>query len=604
MSTESTPVSDGDNFIPGSEESSGLKPLRVWPAALLLLIMFVLKIIPSLVNDGPPMIWMVSSFGPLFGSGLLLVWWVTFSRASMKERLIGLIGALSAFGLTTLSLDISLQGPGLGLLTVPIGMGLFGITAILVSRHLTINRTFLIVLVAAAGFGSTLLLKSRGMTGEYNMDTTWRWVPSTEDQLVADSQSRQGVGIGEFATEDVDAWLSAPEWPSFRGDGSGARQTGTVFSPDWTSNPPQELWKITVGPAWSSFAVAGQLLFTQEQRGEQETVVCYAANSGKEVWKQQIESRFWDPLGGPGPRATPALAEGSLYVQGAAGMILQLDARTGEIQWEKDLRELAQRDPLEWGFSSSPLVVDGRVIVYGGGEGDLAVFSLDAKDGKTQWSAAAGDHSYCSPTLVDLNGQSYITMLTNTGVHLYDPATGEVRLDYDWPFLGYRAVQPRVVDGDSLLLPTGNGAGTRRIRIASGDDGLAATEVWTSKRLKPDFNDFVVHQGFAYGFDNKIIACIDLSNGKSKWKGGRYGKGQMILLADSDILLVLGEQGQIVLLSATPDGHKELAKVQALEGKTWNHPVVVGDRLYIRNYQEASCWQLPIYSAEVATTAQ
>ena len=135
------------------------------------------------------------------------------------------------------------------------------------------------------------------------------------------------------------------------------------------------------------------------------------------------------------------------------------------------------------------------------------------------------------------------------------------------------------------------------IEIDKEGDSLTAKELWTSMSLKPDFNDVVVHKGFIYGFDDSIFTCIDLTDGSRKWKGGRYGKGQVLLLADSDLLLVLGEHGELVLLSADPTARKELWKIEALEGKTWNHPVVVGDRLFIRNAREAVCYRLPVDTA-------
>ena len=112
--------------------------------------------------------------------------------------------------------------------------------------------------------------------------------------------------------------------------------------------------------------------------------------------------------------------------------------------------------------------------------------------------------------------------------------------------------------------------------------------------MKPDFNDFVVHKGFLYGFDNNIFACVDLRDGKRKWKRGRYGNGQVLLLPGADQLLVISEQGELILVRATPDKPTELARYDALSGRTWNHPVVVGDRLYVRNSEEAACFELAI----------
>jgi outer membrane protein assembly factor BamB len=241
------------------------------------------------------------------------------------------------------------------------------------------------------------------------------------------------------------------------------------------------------------------------------------------------------------------------------------------------------------------------VIVHAGGEGDKGTLAFDVETGELSWAAAAGDHSYSSPQLSAIADEDFVLMLTNSGLNLLDPQTGAERLFYEWRYQGYRILQPQVVDGDSILLPTGSGVGTRRIRISNSDGGLSVEELWTSRHLKPDFNDFVVHRDHGYGFDGAIFTCVDLATGKRTWKGGRYGKGQVLLLADSGLLLVASERGDVVLLKADPSGHQELAKFRALEGKTWNHPVVIGDRLYIRNAQEAACFRLPLASEAIAS---
>ena len=211
--------------------------------------------------------------------------------------------------------------------------------------------------------------------------------------------------------------------------------------------------------------------------------------------------------------------------------------------------------------------------------------------GELTWSVESGSHSYGSAESCEIDGQNYISILTNAGMNLLRPDGSEV-LNYSWAHGGYRALQPQVV-GDSVLIATQE-LGTRRVRFSNSDSGLNAEEVWTSRHLKPDFNDFVIFEEHAYGFDGMILTCIDLETGDRKWKGGRYGKGQMLLMKNSGALLVASEKGEAVLVKADPSGYDELAKFQAIDGKTWNHPVVVEDRLYLRNSQKAACYRLPL----------
>jgi outer membrane protein assembly factor BamB len=142
-----------------------------------------------------------------------------------------------------------------------------------------------------------------------------------------------------------------------------------------------------------------------------------------------------------------------------------------------------------------------------------------------------------------------------------------------------------VHDGDSSEL--------RRLAVSQGSGGWSVQERWATRSLKPYFSDFVVHEGHAYGFDGRLISCVDLATGERKWKGGRYGDGQLVLLADQDLLLILSEEGEVALVQATPDQFTEVTRFRALDGKTWNHPVVVGDVLLVRNAEEMAAFRLP-----------
>jgi outer membrane protein assembly factor BamB len=246
-----------------------------------------------------------------------------------------------------------------------------------------------------------------------------------------------------------------------------------------------------------------------------------------------------------------------------------------------------------WGFSSSPLVIDDEVVVAASGR----LVAYDAATGKTRWLGPPRPGSYSSPHLFVADNIRQILLLGGAGVTSVAPADGAVLWEQSWEDANTAIVQPAVIsDGEVLIngvVATG-GLGVRRLSVSHGLDGWKAEERWTSTGLKPYFNDFVVHHGYAYGFDGNILSCIDLADGRRKWKGGRYGNGQLVLLADEDLLLVSSEEGELALVKASSDQFTELARFKAIEGKTWNHPVLVRDTLLVRNGEEMAAFRLAL----------
>jgi len=231
-------------------------------------------------------------------------------------------------------------------------------------------------------------------------------------------------------------------------------------------------------------------------------------------------------------------------------------------------------------------------VVVVAAAGTLAAY--DVATGSPRWKGPSYGGSYSSPHLATLDGVPQIVLLGGPGAISVAPADGAVLWEHKWE--PGAIVQPALTaDGDILVnaLASTGGTGTRRLAIARTGTTWGITERWTSIGLKPYFNDFVVHEGHAYGFDGAILACIDLADGARKWKGGRYGNGQLVLLPEEDALLVLSEDGEVAIVSAAPDGFKELARMPALNGKTWNHPVVVGATLLVRNGEEMAAYRLP-----------
>ncbi|MDZ4797661.1 MAG: PQQ-binding-like beta-propeller repeat protein, partial [Bryobacteraceae bacterium] len=358
-------------------------------------------------------------------------------------------------------------------------------------------------------------------------------------------------------------------------------------------SPPVEIWRRPVGPGWSSFAVNGELVYTQEQRGEEEIVACYNATTGKPVWTHRDAARFWESNAGAGPRGTPTLSNGRLYTFGATGIVNALDATTGKAIWSRNAGTDAERKVPGWGFSSSPLVVGDVVIVAASGR----MVGYDIATGVPRWVGPTGGGGYSSPQLLTIAGVPQVVLLNGSGAVSLAPADGTVLWNHEWNAGGTPIVQPALTSDGELLISgvdMSGGVGMRRLAPELGPAGWTVKERWTTRSLKPYFNDYVVHNGHAFGFDGSILACIDLKDGQRKWKGGRYGNGQMVLFPDQNLLLVLSEEGELALVSAAADQFRELARFPAIEGKTWNHPALAGNVLLVRNGQEMAAFRLPV----------
>jgi outer membrane protein assembly factor BamB len=352
------------------------------------------------------------------------------------------------------------------------------------------------------------------------------------------------------------------------------------------ASPPKELWRRPIGPGWSSFAVQGDLIYTQEQRGSDEIVSAYRLATGAPVWRHHDKVRFWESNGGAGPRATPTVSGGRVFTLGATGVLNALDARTGARLWSQNAAGDTGAKLPEWGFSGSPLVVDGLVVAATSG----VLAAYDARTGTRRWIGPEGNEGYTSPQLATIDGVKQVLLMSGSGLTSVAPADGTLLWRHEWK--GYPIVQPALTPDGGILIAANEMSGTRRLAVARTAAGWTAEERWTSNGLKPWFNDFVVHKGHAFGFDGTILACIDLADGTRKWKGGRYGGGQLVLLPDQDALLVISEQGELALVSATPAGFTEIARAPAIEGKTWNHPVIAGNVLLVRNGEQMAAFRL------------
>ncbi len=580
------------------------RPLRVWPALVLLALVGVAKATPYFAQEMSVGVFMFGVFAPLVAGVGMLLWWMFASRAMGRERWLGPLGVTLIAAVTYLLLEPSIGGMGFFFFAVPTGAVAVGLALVCLSRARSAFRVWGAILGAVIGFAGWDLARNDGVWGDFKPSLHWRWEPTAEERFLASleqqSESRSQATEEAASSETIEG----SAWPEFRGPKRDGTVPGVVIDTDWQAHPPKELWRRQVGPGWSSFSVGGHWLFTQEQRGTVEVVACYDADTGAQRWIHESPARFWEAVAGAGPRATPTLKDGRLFAVGGTGLVHCLNPSNGTEIWQRDLTKDGARQPPTWGFSSSPLIVDDLAIVYAGGADDKGVFAYDVKSGEPRWSVPAGDHSYSSPQRATIAGRDVVLMLTNTGLSAIDPANGKNAWTYEWQFEGYRAIQPLMVGESGVLLGTGMGTGTRRVDVAFTDASAQIKDRWTSLEIKPDFNDYVAHKGCLYGFDHNIFACIDLETGKRNWKKGRYGNGQVLLLPDADQLVVLTEAGEVVIVRTNPKDLEELARMKVMSEKTWNHPVLVGNRLYVRNAEEAVCLELPLVKAAAVAANQ
>lgn len=379
-------------------------------------------------------------------------------------------------------------------------------------------------------------------------------------------------------------------WTDFRGPARDGRYEEMTINTAWPAEGLRALWKQPVGGGYASFVVAEGVAFTIEQRRAKEVVAAYNIETGRELWIHSYDAEFRES-NGDGPRATPTWHEGRVYSLGAMGDLRVLDGKTGNLVWSKNILSDNGASNLAWGMSASPLVVDDKVIVIAGGPSNKSVVAYNRQTGARVWGSLGDAASYTSPMLVTLAGRRQILAVTGSRVVGLAVEDGALLWEVGWTTsYGVNSAQPIVVDANRFIISAGYGHGAAMIGVARSGNGLSAQKVWENSFMKNKFNSSVLHNGNLYGLDEGILACIDASTGERKWKGGRYGYGQLVLA--SGHLVLISEDGDLVLVKATPDKHEEVARFQALDGKTWNHPAIANGRLLVRNQTQMACFDL------------
>jgi outer membrane protein assembly factor BamB len=452
---------------------------------------------------------------------------------------------------------------------------------LLFSRARTIVR-WLVFGGAVGVIGLTgTFFRIRGVTGDLVPILEWRW--KSKSTLLLEKLPPTLTLPSIIA--------STNDYPQYLGPDRTGMLKGPVLARDWKAQPPELLWRQPIGPAWSGFAVSANLALTQEQRGEEEMVVCYDLLSGKVLWSHADNAHYLTTIAGEGPRATPTIVSNRAYALGATGILNCLELANGKSVWSKRIIQDNQSRTNDWGVSCSPLVMDQLVVISAGGKNGRSLVAYQGETGDLVWNGGDDEAGYSSPCSITLAGMRQILIFNAGGIAAHDPASGRILWDYPWPRGHPHVALPVALPDDHLLVSSGYGTGSELLKIKRGEKWSAA-KIWKSIRLKSKFANLVYYDGYIYGLDDGILVCLDPANGDLKWKEGRYGHGQIILVGK--LLLVMAESGDVVLLEPSPEAHRELTRFSALQGKTWNPHALAGEYLLVRNDKEAACYRLPL----------
>jgi outer membrane protein assembly factor BamB len=387
------------------------------------------------------------------------------------------------------------------------------------------------------------------------------------------------------------------DWPQWR----GPRREGVSAESDlltaWPPGGPPVLWRVKGGEGYSSLAVADGRVTTLVQDGNGEAVVCWDADTGRELWRFPYPARYTTG-NGSGPRSTPTVDGDRVYTVGATGLFHCLEAATGKQLWEHDLLRETGAANLQWGVSFSPLVHGDLVITNPGGKGGRSVVAFDKQDGKRVWQALDNPAGYSSPIAVTAGGIPQVIVFTGDALVSLAPDDGQLYWSYPWTTsFGVNAATPiffRARSGertlDYLFISSGYGKGCAVLKVVLEGGRACVRMVYENNRMRNHFSSSVRVGDHFYGLDEDRLTCMEVRTGKVAWQERGFGKGALI--AAGRHLLVLGETGTLALVEAAPDAYRELARFEVFEGRCWTAPALAHGRLYLRDEKEVVCLDL------------
>ncbi|MEM7387667.1 MAG: PQQ-binding-like beta-propeller repeat protein, partial [Verrucomicrobiota bacterium] len=402
------------------------------------------------------------------------------------------------------------------------------------------------------------LFRVEGCQGEFLPQFAFRWSSEPGSALPP---------VGSTTDLAVPAVPEALDFPQFLGPDRSNWIDGQKLPPEWATRTPRELWRRDIGLGWSAFVVKGGRAITQEQRGAEEVVACYALADGAPLWTHSDTTRFSEEMGSDGPRATPVIHKNRVYSLGATGILNCLDLASGQLIWQVATLKPDGSDNLKWGKSASPLIVDDLVVVSLGRNAPGVAAYLQ-ENGALKWQAGDDGAGYSAPILATVAQKRQVVVLHANSIGGYEPATGDEIWRYPVDGAAANVANPVPLGETDLLIALGYGKGARRISLSARSEDVAKLKgdlLWSSLKMKPKFTNLVIREGHAYGLDEARLGCIELVSGKRKWRGSRFGHGQV--LGVGNFLLIQAESGKIAIARANPEEEEIVHEFEALNHK-------------------------------------
>lgn len=393
------------------------------------------------------------------------------------------------------------------------------------------------------------------------------------------------MSISAFSQTEI-----STDWPQFRGADRSGKSSEKITNADWTKNAPDLVWKKNIGSAFSEMTVVDNIVYTMlsEQTDSIsgfEYIAAFDAENGKELWKTKIDSLFIDAdEWGNGPHSTLAVDDKNAYGLSAFGKFTAVSKKNGKVQWTVDFVKEFGSTPPRWAFSSSPLLIDGVVVMEVGGKESKAFAAFDKKNGKTVWIKGEGGSTYSSPIKANIDGQEQIIFANGNKFYSFN-TKGDTLWSYTTPLRSPTAAIV-FIEPNTLFASQVGATGGFAVKMENGK----GTEVFKSPSMKNDWSSSCYHDGYIYGFNVASLQCISAKTGEKKWSKRGFGKGSLIMVDDK--LFVLSDKGKLILVDANPDAYTELGSIQALKGKSWTAPSFSNGKVFLRNLTEMACYKV------------